>query len=256
MKKALVAYLLVLACTLGLVFYANTYQSRISLKTPNTWDGTKFAYQNGLMTYLDDHVETKTGIDVSEHQGQIDWEKLSQTPVEFVYIRIGYSSIKDGTIYEDPFWRQNYEQARLNGLSIGVYYYSTAITLDEAKKEANQVNEWLIGHSLDLPVGFDMEPYTTGSRIDQLSKQEATSIAKTFINTLHQKAILYGNQTWLTQRIDISQLAEVPIWYAQYNSAPDYTRFNLWQYSSTGLLPGISTHVDMNILLMEKEKND
>ena len=191
----------------------------------------------------------KKGIDVSYHQGTIDWGKVKNADIEFAIIRIGYGMYDN---QKDSKFEENYKNARANGIPVGVYHYSYAKTVDEAKAEADLVLKWLNNRDLDLPVYFDIEDKTQ----QNLGKDTLNAICRKFCDTIEAGgywAGIYSNKYWATGLIDGPTLGKrYTYWVAQYNSKCTYTGpYAMWQYSSNGSVNGISGRVDMNYLYSE-----
>jgi GH25 family lysozyme M1 (1,4-beta-N-acetylmuramidase)/uncharacterized protein YjdB len=190
------------------------------------------------------------GIDVSKHNGSIDWKAVKNSGVNFVIIRCGYRGYSTGVMVEDPMFRSNIKGALAAGLRVGVYYYSQAVDEVEAVEEASMCVNLLSGYGIQLPVYMDVE--ASGGRGDQVSVSQRTANIKAFCGTIQSagyKAGLYANKAWLTSYINTSQLTNYSIWLAQYAKEPSYgaTRYDMWQYTSKGRVSGISGKVDMNI---------
>lgn len=191
----------------------------------------------------------KLGIDVSYHQGTIDWSKVKGAGIEFAILRIGYGMYDN---QKDIKFEENYKNARANGIPVGVYLYSYAKTVDEAKREADLVLKWLNNRDLDLPVYFDIEDKTQ----QNLGKDTLNAICRKFCDTIEAGgywAGIYSNKYWATGLIDGPTLGKrYTYWVAQYNSKCTYTGpYAMWQYSSSGSVNGISGRVDMNYLYAE-----
>lgn len=191
----------------------------------------------------------KKGIDVSKWQGNIDWSKVKNDGIEFAIIRTGYGMYDN---QKDPYFETNYKNAKAVGLKIGVYHYSYATNADEAKKEANLVLKWLNRRSLDLPVYFDIEDKSQ----QNLDKTTLNNICKAFCDTIEASgywAGIYSNKYWATGLIDGPTLGKrYTYWIAQYNNKCTYSGpYDMWQYSSSGKVNGISGNVDMNYLYRE-----
>ncbi|MCD7727766.1 MAG: fibronectin type III domain-containing protein [Ruminococcus sp.] len=204
------------------------------------------------------------GIDVSYYQGTIDWDKVKAAGIDYVIIRVGYRGYGNGKLVLDDNFKTNIKGAQAAGLDVGVYFYTQAISTTEAKEEANFVLKYISSYDLDLPVYFDIEnvDYDTG-RLDSanLSKSELTSLCTTFCKTIvagGYKAGVYANKYWLTDKLNSSTIAKsYPIWLAQYATKATYTgTFDMWQYSSTGTVSGISGYVDMDVRYVEPTAPD
>lgn len=217
---------------------------------PYSWsnlkrDGDRFSY------IVDGKKVSRLGIDVSEHNGSIDWSKVAADGIEFAYIRLGYRGTVAATIAQDSQFQVNLEGAQKAGLDIGVYFYSQAITEDEAAEEANYVIQTLAGTKTYYPVAFDMEPGANGSdRVSELSQEQITKVAAAFCRTLQAQgynAVIYGSQQDLAH-YDLESLTQYGFWYAEYKNRPTLGfNFALWQYSSKGSVSGIGGNVDLDL---------
>ena len=201
---------------------------------------------------------SRTGIDVSSHQQQINWSSVAQDGISFAYIRLGYRGSSEGTLHVDDFFTQNLSGAKNAGIDVGVYFFSQAITEEEAREEARFVLKQLDGASLDYPIAFDMEPSPEGGgRADALTREEATAIANAFCDEIQKngyRAIIYGNSYDLS-KYDLSTLTG-RIWLAQYDGKPDGSiSFVMWQYTPKGTVAGISGSVDLNLDLSDVPKS-
>lgn len=188
------------------------------------------------------------GIDVSKWNGTIDWKAVKNSGVNYVIIRCGYRGSSAGSLIKDPKFEQNIKGATKEGIKVGIYFFSQAVNKNEAVEEASMVLELIKGYKISYPVFLDVE--ASGGRADNISKETRTEVIKTFCETIQNSgytAGVYANKSWLTNKIDTSQLSKYKIWLAQYAAAPTYTgRYDLWQYKSTGRVSGISGDVDLN----------
>lgn len=186
------------------------------------------------------------GIDVSKYQGNINFKKVKDAGVQFVIIRIGYGQYES---QKDEKFEANYEGFREVGIPVGVYLYSYAKSVNDAKKEANMVLKWLNGRELNLPVYYDIEDK---SQIN-LGKGTLTNMCEAFCDTIEKAgywAGVYTNKYFFTTYLDYEKLEEkYTIWVAQYNDTNTYRgKYDMWQYTSSGKVNGISGNVDMDIL--------
>lgn len=184
------------------------------------------------------------GIDVSHHQGKIDWNKVD---VDFVIIRAGYGRLAS---QKDRSFDANMKGAIARGIPIGVYWYSYATSVTDVQREANACLEVIKPYKkhITLPVFFDQE-YEPG--ILAQSKATRTAMCVRFIELIEAagyKGGMYASNDWFMNKIDSSQLKKHPAWVAQYSSKCTYSGDNLWgwQYSSKGRMSGIAGNVDMN----------
>lgn len=186
----------------------------------------------------------KKGIDVSYHQGTIDWKKVKNAGIEFAILRIGYGMYD---YQKDKQFENNYKNARANGIPVGVYHYSYATSVEEAKKEANLVVKWLNGRDLEYPVYFDIEDNSQA----KLGKSTLNAMCRAFCEIIEKAgywAGIYSNKNWATNIISGAELGkDYTYWIAQYNDKCTYNGpYAIWQYSSSGKVNGISGNVDMN----------
>ena len=188
----------------------------------------------------------RQGTDVSQWQGNINWQGFKNMGTEFAIIRLGYRGYsKDGVVYLDDNFHQNIQNAINAGIPVGVYFYSQATSEAEARTEAQFCIDNLKGYKIDLPIVMDFE-YAwvnggNGGRLfdAKLSKDKAAKVIKSFLDTCSQagyKGMLYANKNTLTNNIDTSQITpQYPVWLAHYTSQTDYTgAYDFWQYSSKG----------------------
>ncbi len=219
----------------------------------NPFEAQDFSYQNGYMTCT--AADTALGLDVSEHQGQIDWQKVKAAGMEFAMIRLGYRGYSEGVICADSRARTNLEQAREAGLAIGAYFYSQAISIEEAQQEAEWVVEFLGDTQLDLPVVFDWEYVDQQARTGQMSGRQVTACALAFCQAVEEAGyspMVYFNLDLAGRLLDLEALEPYGFWLAQYQDALTFPyEVAMWQYTSQGEVDGISEHVDLNLLFLE-----
>lgn len=220
------------------------------------------SFFSGCSSRVKETKETTMGIDVARYQGTIDWSRVGTSSVDFVMVRLGYRSQKDGSIVEDPNARYNMQEAQKHDIQIGGYFFSTANTEAEAIEEANWVADLISQYSITYPIAYDCEGYNdSDSRQSHLSIQERTDIALAFMKTIEKagyEAMFYAsknalepNNEWQTSRIE----KDYKIWVAQYPEKPypitdasSYSgKHHMWQYTTNGVVPGIAQNVDMNV---------
>lgn len=222
-------------------------------------------YQYQTYTHQDRFANTKIryGIDVSYHNGNLDWSAIKNAGVEFAILRAAYRGyLPKGTLVRDAKFAEYIRNAQAYGIPVGAYIYSQAITTDEAVEEANYILNIVRGYSLDMPIVFDYEfaGVKTG-RLDsawrngELNKTKMTDITLAFCNTIKSAgydAMVYANKTFLSKNIDheVIENAGYDVWLAHYTKNTNYTGdFKIWQYTSTGRIPGIADKVfDCNFM--------
>ena len=193
------------------------------------------------------------GIDVSSHQGAIDWVKVGKTNVEFAMVRMGYRGYGDGTLCEDIHWQTNLQGAKENGLKVGVYIFSQAITVKEAQEEAKMVLSLLDGMPLDMPVVFDWETVSDSARTANMTRELLIECALAFCREIEQagyQPMVYFNIDLAVRLLDLLPLQQAgyKLWLAVYTDQMTYPhRIDMWQYTDGGRVPGIEGNVDLNL---------
>ncbi len=209
--------------------------------------------EKGEMEYLENGVVTShKGIDVSKYQGKIDWQAVKEDGVEYAFIRLGLRGYESGKIVADEYYKQNMRGANDAGVKAGVYFFTQAITEEEAIEEAEFVIENLADYDVPYPVVMDVEMITSGDgRANNLSMEERTKICIAFCETIKNAGytpMIYGNIKCFVKMLDMTQLENYEKWYAFYD---DYMYFpydvSVWQYSESGSVKGIKGDVDLNI---------
>lgn len=221
------------------------------------YDFTKLVCQSERMKYYENGKQVSfVGIDVSKYQDYIDFVKVKKSGVDFCMIRAGARGYGSGQLIEDEYFSENLKRASDAGLDLGVYFYSQAVSKEEAIEEANFILERLGDYNIEYPIAFDFEQVLTDkARTDNLSKAERTEITKAFLDTISNagyKTAIYGNKEWLIKKIDMSKLTAYDVWLAQEQDIPDYPyNFTMWQYSTKGTVDGIAGWVDLNISFID-----
>ena len=209
--------------------------------------------ENGRFQYLENgQVVSHMGIDVSKYQGKIDWEKVAADGVEFVFLRLGLRGYESGKLVEDETFQANIQGALAHGIKVGVYFFTQAITEEEAIEEANFVLERIAPYQIDCPVVFDVEKVGSSSaRMNQLTPQERTNVTIAFLDTIQAagyKAMFYHNMETALLLLELERLENYDKWFAYYGEELYYPyAYGVWQYSEKGNISGISGEVDMNI---------
>lgn len=199
---------------------------------------------------------SRFGIDVSSYQCDIDWERAAADDVEFAIIRLGYRGYETGQICEDRYFRRNIEGAAAAGLDVGVYFYSQAITVDEAVSEAEYVIGTLdeLGIPIKMPVVFDWEFVTDEdpARTDGMTGDIQTECCRAFCDRIAEAGyspMYYATVSTALFRYDMGGLP-YPLWLAEYAEKTQFIYdYDMWQYSCSGVVDGIEGLVDLNIYI-------
>ena len=208
--------------------------------------------QGNVYTFAADGALNRTarGIDVSKFQGSIDWNAVKADGITFAIIRCGYRGYGSGALVEDSTYRANIQGAINAGLKVGVYFYSQAINEQEAVEEASMVLSLVGGYSLPLGVYYDTES-VAGGRANAISAAERTACAVAFCETIRNSgysAGVYSYASWFYNALNFANISKYNIWIAQYRDTLSFSyKYNIWQYTGSGSVKGISRPVDMNI---------
>lgn len=207
-----------------------------------------FGYVDGVFTCVT--RDCLMGIDVSKYQGKVDWEQVKAAGYDFVMIRVGYRGYgKAGTMRPDDWAKRHYKGAKEAGLLVGAYFFSQAVNEEEAREEALYALELTEGWELDLPIVYDWE-YIEEGRAAEVDIDTLTRCAKAFcqeISDVGRRTMIYVSPWFGNLHLD--QLEDYPQWLARYTDVLDYPyRFEMWQYTSSGTVPGVNGPCDINIL--------
>ena len=217
---------------------------------PNPYSSTDFSLDSrGYVTCS--AAKTRLGIDVSEHQGEIDWQAVAGAGIQYAYIRVGYRGYDQGGIYEDDRAQENYEGAAAAGLKVGVYFYSQAISPEEAREEAQFVAKTVKKWDLSYPVVYDWEWVSSDARTGSMSGEAVTACTKAFCQEMEKQgynAAFYFNQDLAENTFILEELTDFDFWLAQYENALTFPyRVKMWQFTAAGSVPGIAGNVDLNL---------
>ncbi len=208
-------------------------------------NGYTFYKQNGEITSI-------PGIDVSTHQGDIDWAQVKAAGVEFAIIRVGYRTYGGGEINFDESFAKNLSEADAAGIKTGVYFFSQAVSTEEAIAEADAVIDAIAPYNITYPVVYDWEIiYDDNARTDNVPVDVLTDACIAFcerVKSAGYTPMIYQNKRTSLFKLDLPRLQDYDFWLAEYNDGPTYFYdFDMWQYSCTGRILGITGDVDLNI---------
>ena len=186
------------------------------------------------------------GIDVSKHQGKINWEKVNNSGVDYAIIRCGYG--QDQYNQDDEYWDINAKACEQYGIPYGTYLYSYADTVEKAASEAKHVLRLVEGYDLSYPIYYDLEESSVRSK---LNKSQIADIAETFCSIIEEagyEAAIYSSKDWFENYLTDSRFNQWDRWVAQYNTQCTYRgEYTMWQCSSKGYVDGIDGYADLNI---------
>ena len=209
---------------------------------------------NGYYEYVENgKVTSEIGVDIAEYQGDVDFEKVKNSGVDFVVLRIGgrYYS-EEGKMFADGRFDEYYEKATAAGLKVGAYFFSQATTAEEAVDEAEYVIKLLDGRKLQYPVAFDWEIIEDDeARTDNIGGSTITAMAEAFCDAVEKegyRSMVYASTSLMLQSYDFETMKDYEFWLADYREFPImYYDFAIWQYAKDGTVNGVDGTVDLNI---------
>jgi len=214
----------------------------------NPYGPEDFAWEGDYLTCISG--QAMLGIDVSHWQGDVDWQQVKAAGIEFVMIRLGQRGAVEGKLSQDSRAREYYEGASAAGLKIGAYFFSQAITPQEAVEEAEYALEMVKDWNLEMPLVYDWEHYAEDGRTLDITGRMLTDCTVAFCDTVREAGytpMVYFNRDQ-ARRLKWTDLADYPLWLAMYDQDMSYPyRVDMWQYTSSGSVPGISGNVDINL---------
>ena len=239
--------------------YGQEYSTEIRKDVEkHAYDWENLTREGERLSYDDGEYTSRFGIDVSHHQGDIDWEKVRAEGVTFAFIRIGYRGYgEEGKICPDTRALENIKEAQAQGIDVGVYFFSQAVSEAEALEEADFVLSSLENIDLQLPVVYDPESILDDeARTDNVTGEQFTKNTRVFCDAVREagyEPMIYSNMLWEAYEFDLAQLSDLDIWYADYEEEPQTPyHFTFWQYSNEGTIDGIEGAVDLNLQIYEK----
>ena len=223
----------------------------------NDYDMQYLSHNEGIYTYEDENYTSSFDIDVSHYQGTINWEKVKEAGVQFVFIRAGYRGSTTGELHEDTCYRENIKGAVNAGLEVGVYFFSQAVSPEEAEEEAG----FLLSLIQEYPVSecvYDLEYSDEGDRASENDQDINTAAAASFCKKIWESGyvpLVYGSTNFMYHDIRMEDLQDfTEFWIASYGKdTPEFPYvYRMWQYACDGEIDGIDTVVDFNIRMDKK----
>ncbi|MCQ2417257.1 MAG: glycoside hydrolase family 25 protein [Oscillospiraceae bacterium] len=211
---------------------------------------------NHRMVSFDDegNINALTGIDISSHNTVTDWNAVKEDGIDFVMLRVGYRNYGTDadTMNPDTMFREYYREAKKVGLKVGAYFFSQAVSEEEAVAEAVYTAQLLEGCELDFPLAYDWEIiFQDTARTDNVPVDTLTDCVLAYCQNMESfgySTMFYQNKRTTLFKLDLPRLKEIPMWLAEYGDGPTYIYdYDMWQYASDGTVAGISGKVDMNL---------
>ena len=236
---------------------AYCFVPRDSSLKQHSFDSSKVRKNSdGTYGYVDGDLKVIKGIDVSAHQGEIDWAEVASSNVDFAMIRAVYRGYESGKLLEDKQFRTNIEEAHSKGIKVGAYIFTQAINKQEVDEEISKLNGLLGTYELDYPVAIDVEDLAGSTeRIESLSKAELTELILYYCDKVEESGytpMLYLNIDSALNMIDLTKFEDIRKWFAVYDTDFYYPyAYQMWQYKDTGKISGIEGSVDLNLYFPE-----
>lgn len=219
----------------------------------NSYDYTKLMYQKPVMKYyVDGKKASYFGMDITKDQGVVDFNKFKKAGGEFVMLKLGGRGYSSGQMIVDEKFMDYVKGATDADLHIGAYFFSQAVSEEEAEEEADLVIQQLQGNKIDYPVVFRMETISGDvARADDLTNEERTRTALAFLNKIKDAGyipMIYGDKEWLMTKYQMADFNGIEVWLSQETDIPDYPyQFGMWQYTTVGNIDGISGNIKLDI---------
>ena len=215
-------------------------------KSNSTNSSSYINYSDVVLKHKNEN--TMIGLDVSRWQGDINFQAVKDSGVEFVFVRVGSQRGVGGEYYIDPKFHQNIKGFNEVGIPVGIYFYSYADSIKSAKTEAKWVVEQLKGYKVDLPVVFDWENWSFFQEFG-VSFYNLTEIAKSYLNVIEEagyEGMLYSSKNYLE---NVWYKTKYPVWLAHYTDKTNYEgEYKVWQLCANGRVSGINGNVDINVM--------
>ena len=218
----------------------------------NSFDSEKVRKNtDGTWGYVDGDLAVIKGIDVSSHQGEIDWAAVAKTNVSFAMIRAMYRGYETGKLVEDKYFRTNLENAQRCGLDTGVYVFTQAVSKAEVDEEVSMLTGLLGAYDIEYPVVVDVEDVDGESRTQHLTKEERTELIRYYCEKIEKEGytpMIYYNIRGAVELLDLKELEDYDKWFAVYDSDFYFPyAYKMWQYKDTGRVDGVTGNVDLNL---------
>ena len=218
----------------------------------NPYDRYDFQYDRHNYLLLQ-NVKSYPGVDVSAYQGEIDWEKVKQSGIDFAIIRLGYRGYESGKLVEDKYAKDNLKGAKEAGLRVGAYFFSQALSIKETDQEIDYMLDILGDTKLDMPIVLDWEIPASDARTAKMDARTLTDIQRHFCGQMRSKGftpMVYFNWHQSENLYYLSELEDYPFWLALYQDRMTYPwRVEMWQWTASGRVPGIQGDVDINVYM-------
>lgn len=226
----------------------------------NNYITENFFIEDGYMAYHDENGEkiSHLGLDLSYHNDLVNWDELAQSGVEFVMLRCGYRGYTEGGLVVDEKFREYAYEANRVGINLGVYFFTQAITVDEAIAEADFVIDLIKDYQISYPVCLDTEYINdpvARTNSDDIDDELRTDMVIAFCERVKEAGyypMIYASENWMRRDLNLERLNQYDFWAAQYQPENDFLYdFTIWQYTEDGSVMGIDERVDLDISMVD-----
>lgn len=215
-----------------------------------------WATKGGRKKYDAKGYESLTGIDVSEHVGDIDWARVKDDGIDFAILRVGYRGYETGGFVFDNKLRTYLDGCNKENIPVGVYFVSQAINPEEAVEEVEKVLLEIKGFEISMPIYIDLENAGDTARTKNLTVEQYTEIVDAFCTRVEEegyRAGIYSNENWIRAHLEWDELSKWDLWFAKYTDVPATDLpFTMWQYSESAMIDGASGACDLNVRVYKK----
>ena len=221
----------------------------------NPYGRNDFQFQGRYLKSL--QCDSIPGVDVSAYQGDVNWNQVAVSGIKFAMIRVGYRGYGSGKIVEDDYARENLRDAIYAGLEVGVYFFSQALNEKEVEEEIAFILDIIKDYEITMPVVFDWEYISAEARTADMDPRTLTDLNLYFCQRMEEEGytpMIYFNSYQAKTLLFLYELEDYPFWLAYYSYRMNYPyRVEMWQYTSTGRVPGIQGNVDINVMLLDQK---
>lgn len=221
----------------------------------NPYGRLDFQYSGRYLKSL--RCESIPGVDVSSYQGDVNWRRVAASGIRFAMIRAGFRGYGTGKLVEDTCARQNLKGAAEAGLKVGVYFFSQALNAEEVHEEIDFLLDIIGDTEITMPVVFDWEYISDTARTADMDARTLTDLNLEFCERMEKEGyrpMIYFNSSQARKLMYLYELEDYPFWLAYYTDRMTYPyRFEMWQYTNKGRVPGIEGEVDVNVMLLDQK---
>ncbi len=226
----------------------------------NAYNTDNFRIDNGFMAYFDDDGNkiSHLGCDLSYHNTQVDFDELKAAGCEFVMLRCGFRGYSEGGIMKDEKFDLYASEANRVGIAVGVYFFTQALTPEEAVEEAEYTLKLIEDYDISYPVAFDTEyidDEKARTNVTEISDELRSDICEAFCERIREEGyypMIYASENWMRRNMELESLHQYDFWAPQYLEENDFLYdFTIWQYTDTGSIPGVRGDVDLDISMVD-----